>query len=107
MGGPTGVADTAHTVDRVHTENFFQVAQFAGRAAYTKRLIAARDCQTGRVITAVLKPLETLQNDGDSFAVPDIPYDSTHRFILVGREIRLHSDRKIRHPKRYWASLYY
>ncbi len=85
MRGPAGMADPVRTVHRIQAYAVFQVAQFAGSAAHAERAILVQHGESRRVVTSVLQAAQTVQNDGNRFALSDIADNSAHDPILVVR----------------------
>ena len=59
-------------------DDFFQIAQLARGAAHAEGLVIAIDGDAGRIVTAVFEPFQSLENDGDGLAGPNVADDSAH-----------------------------
>ena len=79
---PARVADAVRAVQRVHPDDFFQVAQFARSAANGELIVPIQHRDSGRIVAAIFQPLQAVQNDGDRFPVPDVSDNSAH--VLSG-----------------------
>ena len=75
MGGPTRVSDAISAVHRILADHLFQIAQFAGGTAYLERACLDHG-ETGRVVTAVLQPLQSFEQHGHHALVANVADDS-------------------------------
>ena len=82
MCRPAGVADAVRAVNRVDLKNVFEIPQLAGRTANAQGLIVLKNRNPGRVVAAVLKTFQAIQNDGDSSLRANVPDYSTHNVIV-------------------------
>ena len=80
VGGPARVADPEGAVDGIQPDGVLQVPQLALGAPDLQLVIAAVNRQARRVVSAILQPLQALQNDRDGALCPDVAHDSAHRF---------------------------
>ena len=78
VSGPAGVSDTVSSVEWLEPDHFFQIAQFAFGSPNLKTLAVATDGNSGRVIPAVFKPPQAIQNDWNNPLFADVTYDSAH-----------------------------
>src|SRR5580693_6296831 len=78
MSGPARVANAVASLKRLEADDFFKVTQFAFRAPQLQLVPVAGDGDSGRVVAAVLKPPQTLDNDRNYFLLADIANNSTH-----------------------------
>src|SRR5580700_3425768 len=78
MRGPAGVAYAIGAVEGLEADDFFQIAQFAFGAAKLQFVSIAGNGDTSRVVAAVLKPAQTLDDDWDYFLLTDIANNATH-----------------------------
>src|SRR5436189_3264630 len=78
VSGPAGVSDTVSSVERLEPDHFFQIAQFAFGSPNLKTLAVAADRNSSRVIPAVFKPPQAIQNDGNDPFFANITHDSAH-----------------------------
>ena len=86
MCGPPSVADTEGSLQRMFFESVFQVAQLSRCATHLENgRIRAAHRDSRRVVPAVFKAPEPLNNDRDNLLRTDVPYDSTHKRILCDR----------------------
>ena len=88
VGGPAGVTDAIGSVQRLIVQNFFQVAQFAGRTANVKAGgvgSVARDSDAGGIIAAVFQPPQAFHDEGDNRLGTDVTDDSAHMDASVDR----------------------
>ena len=76
--GPARVTDAIGPFKGFEANRFFQVAQLAFGAAQLKLIPVAGDGDTRRVIAAVLKSPQALDNDGNYFLFADVANNSTH-----------------------------
>ena len=82
MGGPAGVADAVRAVDRIQPDGLFQVAQLAFGAAHLQPVAIAADRNSRRVIAAILKPFQAIENDWNHPLLTDVANNSTHVLTL-------------------------
>ena len=82
--GPAGVADAVGAVQRVQPDGLFQVAKLTLGAAHIEPAIVGIDRQPGRIVAAILQPLQPFENDGRRPAISDVADDSAHKFIIGG-----------------------
>ena len=78
MSGPTGVSDAVGAIQRFIADDLFQIAQFALGAPDLQSLAIAGDCDSGRVVAAVLESPETFDDDRDDLLFPHVSDDATH-----------------------------
>ena len=78
VGSPSGVPDTIATLKRLQADDFFQVAQLPFRATDLQLVPIAGDGDSSRVISAVLEPPQTLDNDRNDLLLADISNNATH-----------------------------
>src|ERR1039458_613322 len=78
VGGPAGVADAVSAVERLETDGLFQVAQLAFGAADLQPVPVAGNGNSSRIITAVLKPPQALEDDRNYLLLADIANNATH-----------------------------
>ena len=78
VGGPAGVADAERAVHRVEPDGIFQVAQFALGAPNGELPVVAEHGDAGRVVTAILQPLQTFQDNRNGSMIAHITDDSAH-----------------------------
>src|SRR5438552_293826 len=86
VGGPTRVANAIRSIYRVYANGFFQVAQLAGCAADGQMIIAVEDGNSGRIVPAIFKAAETVEDDGDGFSISDVADDTAHDFRIAAGE---------------------
>jgi hypothetical protein len=53
------VADSVEAIHRVRLYGLLEISQLALGAADVKLVIRAIDCQTGRIVSPILQPLQT------------------------------------------------
>ena len=80
---PARVADAERATERVLAQDFFQVAQLAGRAPH-RQLVARGTAygDSGRIISAVFEPPQSLDDDRDHLLGSDISDNAAHATIL-------------------------
>jgi hypothetical protein len=72
------VADAVRSVDWTYAESVFEVAQFARSTAYREMIVAVKDRDSRRVVSAVFQPAQAIENDGYCSPVPDVSDNATH-----------------------------
>src|SRR5262249_49562334 len=77
MGRPTGVASCDSTRRAIAGDQPLERLESAGGLFHFQRL-GADCCQTGRVISSIFKPAESVDHEGRGVAVADVPDYSTH-----------------------------
>src|SRR4051794_17626740 len=82
MGGPARVADAEQAVDGAELDGLLEIAQLSFGATNVELIVSAIHGEAGRVVPAILQPLQTLQNDRDRFLRSNVSYDSAHRDII-------------------------
>ena len=75
--GPAGVADAEHTLHGRLEQNLLEVLQFPDRAHHLDALAVVHR-QPGRVITAVLEPSQSVDQDRRRVLVSDVANDAAH-----------------------------
>ena len=80
--GPARVPDAEQPAQRLRANDFFQVAQLSRRAADLQPAVPNHG-NAGRVVTAVLQPLEAVNQDRNDFLLPDVTDNPTHRFLTA------------------------
>jgi hypothetical protein len=73
------VTDAIGAVEGLEPDHFFEVAQLSFGAADLKPVPVARDGDARRVITAILKTAQALDNDGHNLLFPNVAHNATHR----------------------------
>ena len=76
--GPTSVANAVAAVERLEADGFFQIAQLAFGAAELQLVPVAGHGNSSRVVTAVLEPPQSLDDDRNHFLLTDIANNATH-----------------------------
>ena len=79
---PARVADPERTVDRVHADGLFQIAEFALGAPDFEPPIAAVNGQAGRIVSSILEPPQAFQNDWNGLMGSYVANYSTHSSII-------------------------
>jgi hypothetical protein len=74
---PAGVTDANSPGKGVRCEPALKVDKLADRAA-PRQQTAFEGCDAGRIISAILEPLQRIQNGSKSRALPDKPDNPTH-----------------------------
>ena len=87
VGGPAGVADTVGAFDRGFRQDFFEIAEFAGCAAYFELAFFGDYGNSGGVVAAVFEFTQALNYDRDDFFGSDIADNSAHAPRLLELEI--------------------
>src|SRR6266705_2688310 len=82
--GPAGMADTEGPIHRARANGFFQVAQFALGAPDGELRIVTVNRQTGRIVAAILEPLQAFEDNRNRAMRSDVTDDSTHSLIIGG-----------------------
>jgi len=78
MRGPPRMPDPIRAIDGVDSNGIFQVPQFAGGAANGELIVPIENRDTRRIVTAIFQAAQAIQNNGDSFPIADVAYDSAH-----------------------------
>src|SRR5258708_2984774 len=81
MRGPARMANAECAVERLETNDFFQITQLAFGAAYLQSAViaVAGHSDAGRIISAVFESPQPVDNDRDYALFANISYDSAHR----------------------------
>jgi hypothetical protein len=82
MRGPSGVADAVGAVEWLEANRLFQVAQLAFGAANLQATAIAGDRDTGRIVSAILKTAQAIDDDRHNTFFPYIADDAAHTAIL-------------------------
>ena len=80
MRGPACVPDPVFTVERVDGEDVLEARQLA-RAATQLDVAVLDDCDTSRVVAAVLEPPQSVDEDWKNFLVADVADDAAHMSV--------------------------
>ncbi len=78
VGGPAGVADAVGAIDGADADGLFEVAQFAGGAADAERVVGAEHGDARRIVAAIFKAAEAVEDDGHRFAIADVANNAAH-----------------------------
>ena len=78
MGGPARVADAVGAVDWLQPDGFFEVAQLAFGAADLQPVPIAGYSYSGRVIAAIFKPSQSVEDDGNDTLLADVTNNTAH-----------------------------
>jgi hypothetical protein len=81
--GPARMADAERAIDGVQPNSIFQIAQLTLGAPDLELVIAAIYCQACRVVSTILEPFQSLQDNGNGFSRTNITDNPTHAFIIV------------------------
>ncbi len=81
MRGPARVPDPVFTVERVDGEDVLEARQLA-RAATQLDVAVLDDCNTCRVVTAVLEPPQSVDEDWENFLAADVADDAAHMSVV-------------------------
>jgi hypothetical protein len=79
---PPGVTDAVAAIGRVHLQNFFKIAKLARSPPNSQLLVILVNGDSGRIVTAVLKLLQTAKNDRNRSLRSYVPHDSAHDSIV-------------------------
>jgi hypothetical protein len=83
MRGPTGVANAEGPIERVLTENLFEVDELAlGAADFKRGARRAADSDARRVVSAIFQSPQSLDDDRDYFFGTNVTDNSAHTAIL-------------------------
>jgi hypothetical protein len=85
--GPAGVADTQRAGGRGTLQPLLEHAQLARRLHHLDT-VTIHDREAGRVVAAVLHAAQSVDDQARRLAGADIPYDATHRSLLVNHLLR-------------------
>src|SRR2546423_11604398 len=84
--GPTGVTNAVGTIDRVVSQDLFEVAQLAFGSANLQLVILVNRGNAGGVVAAIFKLPQTLDDQGYDLFVSDVSDYSTHKKSTVNSE---------------------
>ncbi len=79
VSGPARVADAVGAVHRLEADDLFEVAQLALGAADFEPFAVAGDRDARGVVSAILEPLEAIEDHGNHALFTDVSDDSTHK----------------------------
>ncbi len=82
MGGPAGVGDADAAFERFRGDGVYQLGHLAERAQAPHAAAGAQHGETRGVITAILQPLQPLQQDGRHGPLSDGADDAAHNIEL-------------------------
>jgi hypothetical protein len=83
MRGPARVTNAEGAVERILAQDFFKIGELARRTPQLeRRRTRAADSNSSRVIPAILKAPESLDDDRDHFFGTNISNDAAHGLIL-------------------------
>ena len=78
VGGPAGVPDAVEPVHRLQAQRLLQVVELALAAADVQPAVLAHHRDAGRVVAAILQPLEPVHQDGHHCFLADVTDYSAH-----------------------------
>src|SRR5205085_6594737 len=81
--GPARVPDAVCAVERLQPDRFFQVAQFAFGAANVQMMRLIHDRDAGRVVTAILKFAQAINDDRHDLFIAHVTNDATHTKVFL------------------------
>ncbi len=88
VGGPAGMADTVGAVERLDADDLFKIAELALGAAHLQTLAIARHSDARRVIAAIFKLAQALDDDlDDRLSCLHIPRCRTLANCLLGERV--------------------
>src|SRR5712691_5559224 len=79
--GPTRVTDAVSTVEGLQPQRFFEVAQLAFGAADLQLVVFVNDGNARRVIAAVFKLAQTVDDQRHHLFLSDVADYSTHKTV--------------------------
>ena len=79
--GPTCVTNAVGTIDRILSQDLFEVAQLAFGPANLQLVILVNRCNAGGIVAAIFKLAQTLDDQGYDLFVSDVSDYSTHKSI--------------------------
>ncbi len=77
--GPARVANAVSAIQRLQSNDFFQIAQLAFGTAQLQPVPVASHSDSRRIVSAVFQPAQALNDDGNYTFLAHIPDDATHR----------------------------
>ncbi len=80
VGGPAGMADADGPPWRLLLQNSLELSELAD-ATSDLDAATAQQCETGRVVAAVLEAPQSLEDNARRILLADVSYDSTHRRV--------------------------
>ena len=92
--GPAGVADAVGAVDGVVADYLFQVAQFAFGAANLQAVVSAGNGDSRRVVAAILKAAQAINNDRNNLFLADVSNNSAHEHSLQEKRTAMYETRR-------------
>ncbi len=83
VGGPAGVRNPETAFDRIRLQQLAQHGDLADRTDTAQAAIGLTHGNTGRVVAAILKALQTFDQNGHNIALSDGADDAAHRFSPI------------------------
>ena len=80
---PARVTDTVGTIERLLSDNVFEVSEFTFGTADLESFSVAGYRDPSRVVAAVFKFAEALDDDGDDLLLADVSDDAAHKTELL------------------------
>src|ERR1700722_5631045 len=96
---PASVADSVIAIDRIQTQNVFEIAKFPRRAADSQGLIVTVDGESGRVVASIFKPFQSIQDDRHGALRTDVTHDSAHGYIVRSMPISRYIEPELRRAR--------
>ena len=79
VGGPTRVANAISAVEWSQANRFFKIAQLAFSAPYLELRVLIDDGDARRIVPAILKLTEPVDNQRHNLLIADITNNSAHK----------------------------
>jgi hypothetical protein len=80
--GPARVSDAVSAIERLEPDGFFEVSQLALGAADLQALAVAGDRDAGGVVSAILQPLQPLDDDRHDLLISNVSDDAAHSLVV-------------------------
>src|SRR5439155_8228648 len=76
VGGPASMPDSVSPIERLKSDNFFQIPQLALSAPNLQALAIAANSNSGRIVAAILQAPQAINNDRNDALLAYISHDS-------------------------------
>ena len=76
--GPAGVTNSVSSIEGLEADHLFQIPQLTLSAANLQTLTVAAHCDPGRIITAILQPFESVDDDRHNPLLANISHNAAH-----------------------------
>ena len=84
MRRPTSVPQADRSIEGFGVKRALKINELALGTAHAKTGFG-QYCDPGRIVTAIFKPSQSIQQDCGALTFSDITNDSTHAYLRVGR----------------------